>query len=119
MSTKRATIGLDSEVILHCRLLLEDGTVAEDTTCDEPICLRINDGTLLGRLEEKLIGLHAGDHQAWDLAPEEAFGHRDPANVRELERDKFPANVKPPFGRTHRTLRGGDRRGGCAGQALG
>ena len=70
MNTKRTTIGPDSEVILHCRLLLEDGTVAEDTTGDEPICLRMGDGTLLGRLEEKLLGLHAGEHQAWDLAPD-------------------------------------------------
>jgi len=98
MSSKRTTIGPDSEVILHCRLLLEDGTVAEDTTGDEPICLRIGDGTLLGRLEEKLIGLYAGDHHAWDLPPEEAFGPRDPANVRELRRDKFPANVVPEPG---------------------
>jgi FKBP-type peptidyl-prolyl cis-trans isomerase SlpA len=98
MSTKRTTIGSDSEVILHCRLLLEDGTVAEDTTGDEPICLRIGDGTLLGRLEEKLIGLHAGDNQAWDLPPEEAFGLRDPSNVRQLERNKFPANVTPEPG---------------------
>lgn len=98
MSTKRATIGPDSEVILHCRLLLEDGTVAEDTTGDEPICLRIGDGTLLGRLEEKLIGLHAGDHHAWELPPEEAFGLRDPSNVRELQRDKFPADVRPEPG---------------------
>jgi FKBP-type peptidyl-prolyl cis-trans isomerase SlpA len=98
MSTKRTAIGPDSEVILHCRLLLEDGTVAEDTTGDEPICLRIGDGTLLGRLEEKLLGLHAGDHQGWDLAPQEAFGTRDPSNVRQLERDKFPANVIPEPG---------------------
>ena len=98
MTTKRTTIGPDSEVILHCRLLLEDGTFAEDTTGDEPICLRIGDGTLLGRLEAKLHGLHAGDHQAWDLAPEEAFGVRDPSNVRQLERDKFPTNVNPEPG---------------------
>jgi FKBP-type peptidyl-prolyl cis-trans isomerase SlpA len=98
MNAKRTTIGPDSEVILHCKLLLEDGTVAEDTTGDEPICLRIGDGTLLGRLEEKLIGLHAGDNEGWDLPPDEAFGPRDPSNVRELERDKFPANVNPEPG---------------------
>ncbi len=98
MSAKRTAIGPDSEVILHCRLVMEDGTVAEDTHGAEPICLRIGDGTLLGRLEAKLHGLHAGDHKSWELPPEEAFGARDPANVRDLQRERFPANVVPEPG---------------------
>lgn len=95
MGAARPKIGPGSEVILHCRLVMEDGTVAEDTQGGEPICLRIGDGTLLGRLEEKLNGLSAGDHREWTLQPEEAFGERDPGNVRDLARDRFPANVDP------------------------
>jgi len=98
MKAPRMAIGPGSEVILHCRLTLDDGTVAEDTHGDEPLCLRIGDGTLLERLERRLHGLCAGDHQAWDLAPEEAFGARDPANVRDLPRDRFPAHVSPEPG---------------------
>jgi len=82
-------IGPGSEVILHCRLTLEDGTIAEDTHGDEPLCLQIGDGTLLERL---------GDHQVWELDPEEAFGTRDPANIRDMPRDRFPANVTPEPG---------------------
>jgi len=91
-------IGPGSEVILHCRLTLEDGTIAEDTHGDEPLCLQIGDGTLLERLEQRLHGLCAGDHQVWELDPEEAFGTRDPANIRDMPRDRFPANVTPEPG---------------------
>jgi len=98
MSGTRQTIGPGSEVILHCRITLEDGTVAEDTHGNEPICLSIGDGTLLARLEQCLLGLRPGDHRTWNLAPEEAFGPCDPDNVRDLPRDRFPTDISPQPG---------------------
>ena len=98
MKPPRMAIAPGSEVILHCRITLEDGTVAEETHGGEPLCLRIGDGTLLARLEEKLHGLCAGDHQVWDLPPDEAFGPRHASNIRTLERAKFPANIDPTPG---------------------
>ncbi|HEY5790484.1 MAG TPA: FKBP-type peptidyl-prolyl cis-trans isomerase [Gammaproteobacteria bacterium] len=92
------TIGPGSEVILHCRILLEDGTVAEDTHGGEPLCLAIGDGSLLARLEQLLLGLSAGSHRAWELPPEQAFGPSDPDNVRELPRERFPDSVDPSPG---------------------
>lgn len=89
------TFGPGRMAVVHLRIVLEDGTVAEDTHNGEPLCLVHGDGTLLDRLERRIEGLATGDHRDWELSPDEAFGQRDHANVRSLPRERFPDDVEP------------------------
>lgn len=91
-------IGVGSTVTLHLRLSLEDGTVAEETFSGEPHTFRMGDGSLLHGLELGLYGLKPGDTQRLELYPEQAYGLRDPANIRRLPRERFADDMEPEPG---------------------
>lgn len=87
-----AVIGPGREVTLHYRMRLEDGTVVDETEA-EPLTFTVGDGTLIPGLESFLTGLAAGAEERFLIAPEEAFGLRDPDNVHTLARSEFPAEM--------------------------
>jgi len=80
-----------SDVILHFKLGLEDGTEAFDTE-NEPLACTMGDGTLQPGLELALYGLRAGDEQTITLTPEQGWGERNPELLREMPRSDFPIN---------------------------
>jgi FKBP-type peptidyl-prolyl cis-trans isomerase SlpA len=90
LSGNISTIGAQSRVVMHYRIALEDGTVADSTWEDnEPVGFTIGDGTLMPGLEQALLGLHAGEHQQIHLSPDQGFGYKDTANIHDLPRDDF------------------------------
>lgn len=78
-----------SRVTLHFSLLLPDGQEFDTTRNGEPATFQMGDGNLLPGFEEALLGMRAGDAGQLELAPEQAFGEHNPANVRLLERSRF------------------------------
>jgi len=89
----RYNVSPGSTVTLHLSLTLEDGTVAESTFDGEPFTFTLGEGTLARGLELALYGLYPGDTQRLELAPEQSFGQRDPANIHRLPRTAFPADM--------------------------
>ena len=63
---------------LHYRLSSPDGTDLITTFNDTPATLYMGQGQLAPFLEECLIGLPEGAHEVFELAPERAFGPRNP-----------------------------------------
>jgi FKBP-type peptidyl-prolyl cis-trans isomerase SlpA len=93
----RVPIEVASSVTLHLSLTLEDGTVAESTSGEEPLTFTMGDGTLVHGLELGLYGLVPGAVQRLELHPEQAFGLRDPANIHAVPRADFdPAMTLEP-----------------------
>lgn len=91
-------IGESSKVVMHYRISLEDGTVADSTWEDnEPIAFTVGDGNLLPGLEQSLFGLKPGAHERFLLSPEQGFGYKDTANIHDMPRDDFdPAMAVEP-----------------------
>jgi FKBP-type peptidyl-prolyl cis-trans isomerase SlpA len=86
------SIGNNSKVVMHYRITLEDGTVADSTWEEnEPIAFTIGDGSLLPALEQALFGLGAGTRERFTFSPEQGFGYRDTANIHDMPRDDFDA----------------------------
>ena len=81
-----------SRVSLHFSLSLTDGTPAFDTE-DEPLSCTLGDGTLLPGLELALYGLRPGEEQTLTLTPEQAWGERQQALIKEVQRGDFPAEA--------------------------
>lgn len=52
-------------------------------------------GSLIEAFEPRLEGLREGDRRSIELAPEEAFGRRDPKAILEVDRGEFPPDVAP------------------------
>ena len=84
------TIQPNSKVVMHYRITLEDGTVADSTWEDnQPIAFVHGDGTLAAGLEEALLGLAAGARETVTVSPDQGFGYKDTENVHQLPKDDF------------------------------
>jgi FKBP-type peptidyl-prolyl cis-trans isomerase SlpA len=87
------TIQPGSEVVIHCSITLEDGTVAESTFGEEPLRFVMGDGTLLRNLELALYDRRIGTHETLNIDPEYAFGVRDEGAIVVQSRTDFPAEM--------------------------
>jgi FKBP-type peptidyl-prolyl cis-trans isomerase SlpA len=84
-------------VTLHYRLECRGHEVV-NTFPDGPETFTLGSGELEVRLEALLLDLNVGDHFAYELEPDEAFGPRDEALVHTLARSDFPADMELAVG---------------------
>ncbi len=90
-----STINSQSKVVMHYRIILEDGTVADSTWEDnEPIAFAMGDGTLSPGLEQYLLGLNTGDHETIVVEPDHAFGYKDTANIHRMPLSDFDPEME-------------------------
>ena len=85
-------------VTLHLSIALEDGTEAVSTFGEEPVELRMGDGTLQPGLELALYGLKRGDTQTLNLLPDQAYGPRDPELIQYMPLTDFDGEFTPEIG---------------------
>ncbi|GGI15666.1 FKBP-type peptidyl-prolyl cis-trans isomerase [Oxalicibacterium faecigallinarum] len=91
----QAVVGEGTHLTLHYRLAAEDGTDLITTFDGNPATLQLGTGQLAPFLEACLLGLTEGTHQTFSLAPEQAFGARNPELVRRLSREMLDRNSVP------------------------
>ena len=75
-----------SFLTLHYRLAGADGSVLIDTFNDKPATLSLGTGELAPAMEARLLGLPEGTRRAFELAPGEAFGERNPEMLQRVKR---------------------------------
>ena len=63
---------------LHYRLGAKNGADIISTFKENPATLQLGLGQLAPELEARLLGLPEGAHEVFELAPEQAFGPRNP-----------------------------------------
>ena len=85
-------IGQNSRVTLHFSLLLSSGEEIDTTRRGKPAGFRFGDGNLLPGFEEALLGMVPGDDSQLTIAAKDAFGLRNPANVRVMPKTGFSEN---------------------------
>ncbi len=91
--TDSASLRLGDQVTLHYRLSCQS-EILVDTFTEGPETFTLGHGEIDPRLETLLLGLRAGDHRLFDLAPGEAFGSHDPAMIHSLPRGDFPDDME-------------------------
>lgn len=77
---------------LHYRLASMDGTDIISTFHENPATLQLGTGQLAPFLETCLLGLPEGAHQTFELAPEKAFGPRNPELLQHVSRATLDEN---------------------------
>ncbi|SCZ51629.1 FKBP-type peptidyl-prolyl cis-trans isomerase [Thiohalomonas denitrificans] len=92
MSEVNKAIASGSRVTLRYRMVLEDGTVADESG-DEPLEFTVGDGTLIAGLESMMTGMRAGESATLLVTPEQGFGYRDTDNVHPMPREDFPEEL--------------------------
>jgi FKBP-type peptidyl-prolyl cis-trans isomerase SlpA len=75
-----------SFLTLHYRLARADGTDLISTFDDKPATLSLGTGELAPAMEARLVGLEEGARASFELAPSEAFGHRNPQLLQRVKR---------------------------------
>lgn len=81
-----------SYLTLHYRLASMDSSDIVSTFQDNPATLQLGTGQLAPFLESCLIGLPEGVHQTFELAPDKAFGPRNPDLVQWVSRSTLRQN---------------------------
>jgi FKBP-type peptidyl-prolyl cis-trans isomerase SlpA len=81
-----AVVNAGSFLTLRYRLAGPDGRTLVDTFAEQPATLSLGTGQLAPALEQRLIGLTEGSEAAFDLAPGEAFGERNPQLLQRVAR---------------------------------
>jgi FKBP-type peptidyl-prolyl cis-trans isomerase SlpA len=93
--TETLSIQPGDEVVLHCSITLEDGTVAESTFGDEPIRIIMGDeSVLVNGLQLALYGLKVGDRESIIVDAENAFGMPDDEAIQQMPLSDFPADMQ-------------------------
>jgi len=77
---------------LHYRLASMDGQDIVSTFQGNPATLQMGTGQLAPFLESCLIGLPEGTHQTFALAPEQAFGPRNPDLIQRVSKATLQEN---------------------------
>lgn len=86
-------INQQSKVTLHFELALADGSVIDSNFQAKPATFTMGDGNLLPGFEQALLGLQTGDEKQLMIAPENAFGQPNPANMQTFKRHEFGADL--------------------------
>ncbi len=83
-----------STVTMHFTLrLVQDDFLVDTTDGGEPMTFVVGDGDWLPAMEEKLLGLKAGDTRRFDIPAEDAYGS---AEIEEENLQNIPVSDFPP-----------------------
>lgn len=86
-------IGKNSRVTLHYTLSLADGHVVETTRNTSPPMHVMGSGEWLVVLEDRLLGMRAGESQRFEIAAAEV-GMPQAPEPQVMPRDEFPPEMK-------------------------
>ena len=88
-----ATVREDSYLTLHYRLGDDAGNDYVSTYELGPATLQLGCGQLATALEQRLLGLRAGDHRVFDLSCDEAYGRHNPRLVERIALSALPPGI--------------------------
>ncbi len=97
MDKDTAIIGNGSRVRLHYTLSLTDGHIVETTCATSPATHTMGSGDWLTVLEDRLLGMCAGDSRRFEIAAAEV-GMPPAPEPQVMPRDEFPPELKLEVG---------------------
>ena len=92
------TVQLGSRVTLQYELRLADETVVDSTRAGEPATFLMGSGELIEMLEQRLLGLQAGERRHFEISAAESRTAAGTETVQTLARSDFPAELVPESG---------------------
>jgi FKBP-type peptidyl-prolyl cis-trans isomerase SlpA len=92
MNNEPVVVTEASYLTLHYRLANMDDRDIVSTFDANPATLQFGQGQLAPCLEACLIGLPEGAHRTFELAPEQAFGPRNPDLIQRISRAALDQN---------------------------
>ena len=91
-------VGPGTIVTLDYTLRLDSGDVVDSSDGRDPLVFHFGQGQVIPGLERKMTGMQNGDQKDIRVAPEEAYGPREPAAIQMIPLDRFPEDITPEAG---------------------
>lgn len=88
----------DALVSIDYKLTLDSGEVVDESSPGDPLSFIYGAGQIVPGLEKKLVGQSAGDKTRITVEPEEGYGQVQPELMRDMPRDRFPADMNLEIG---------------------
>jgi len=88
-------------VTLEYTVRFGDGRLLDSTASCGPVMVMIGSGQLFPALEDRILGLEAGETHDLLIPAEDAYGPWHSDLVRTLPRDRLPADLEIEVGRTY------------------
>ena len=82
----------DSYLTLHYRIAAPDGADIVNTFEGTPATLQLGGGQIAPTLEQALLGMTVGERRSIELAPEQAFGPRNPELLQRVSMKTLQEN---------------------------
>lgn len=80
-------------VLMHYSGSLADGTKFDSSEGREPLEFTLGTGQIIPGLDNALTGMAVGEEKTVTVAPDDAYGARDPQRVQAVPREQFPDHI--------------------------
>jgi FKBP-type peptidyl-prolyl cis-trans isomerase 2 len=102
-----STVAADLVVTLEYTVRLEDGTPVDSTGHCGPIAIMVGAGQLFPPLEDRILGMRAGETRTFRIPPEDAYGSWHEELVRSIPRERLAPDLDLVVGQDYK-LQGPD-----------
>ncbi len=85
-------------VKVHYTGKLDDGTVFDASTEEDPLLFTIGGGQIIPGFEQAVVGMRPGESKTVKIPAEEAYGQRREDLILEIEKTQLPEGLKPEIG---------------------
>jgi len=109
MTADALTVGPDLVATLEYTVHLENGRLLDSTGHCGPISIMVGAGQLFPALEDRILGMRAGETRTLTIPAADAYGVRHDELVRTIPRDRLPPDLELAVGEEYR-LKGPDGR---------
>lgn len=86
-------------VKIHYTGKLEDDTVFDSSVNRAPLQFTLGEGKIIPGFEKAIIGMNPGESKTVKIPYDEAYGPHRPELVAEIERSRFPEDMKLEVGK--------------------
>ncbi len=91
-------VAKDVVVELQYKLRLDDGTLVEESTPDDPLVYLHGHENIIPGLERQLEGMRIGEKKKVVVEPEEAYGEYDENDIGRINMSEIPDDFEPEIG---------------------
>lgn len=86
-------------VKIHYTGKLEDDTVFDSSVNRAPLQFTLGEGKIIPGFEKAIIGMNPGESKTVKIPYDEAYGPHRPELIAEIERSRFPEDMKLEVGK--------------------
>ncbi|RVV97289.1 peptidylprolyl isomerase [Mesobaculum littorinae] len=80
-------------VLMHYTGTLADGSTFDSSQGRDPLEFTVGSGQIIPGLDKAISGMSVGETKTVTVAPDEAYGDRDPARQQAVPRDQIPDHI--------------------------